>query len=167
MKSQVSAIIMMLLFSFFLASGCQDTASAPSSAAPPQTAAADEKLEPQAAATESPVSLAKDDLLNRQFTLTKINGANFSGERTPILEISEDITITGRICNNFLGQGELTGNMLMVKAVAATRMICPDAKLGELESRFFQMLEAGATITVDGTIMMLSQGDSILTFENK
>lgn len=107
-------------------------------------------------------------LTHQKFVLKKINHADFNnaaGLGAPTLEFGDGFMVSGKICNNYRGPGQLADGRLTVKAMMSTRMACPDTAYGQLENRFFSMLESGAEISMNGPYLTLSQGDSVLTFE--
>ncbi|MDR1045476.1 MAG: META domain-containing protein [Candidatus Adiutrix sp.] len=107
----------------------------------------------------------KDFLINRKFRLKAVNGLDYSGETVPTLEFGDDFMVSGRVCNNFRGPGELENGRLTVRAPVATQMACLAGGLDQLENSLFKMLENGASLSVDGSRLYLRQGDSTLTFE--
>lgn len=136
-----------------------ETEAAPPALPPAQNAAP--------AAGESS-GLTREFLMHQKFVLVQVNEADYvsPGELpTPSLEFGDDFLVSGRICNNYRGPGELQGKVLSVRAVASTRMMCPDTGLDELERKFFQMLEGGAALSMDGDRLTLKQGDSSLVFK--
>lgn len=181
MKTLLLSTALMLAFSIMTVAGCQNSSpdtsaqsapeeTAPAAADPTQTetAASDDVSESAPPSSGgSAYGLTKEFLITQQFTLSEINEANFSGERIPTLEFGDGFMVTGRICNSYRGQGELVDSVLTVKAIASTRMLCPGTGLDELETRFFQMLDAGAQIAMDGSRLTLKQGDTTLTFKSR
>lgn len=102
------------------------------------------KTAADATAIISPASL--DD---RSFVLQKVNDTDISfDEAPPEILFNKDLQIAGGICNRFQGKAELEGNILKAPELAATKMLCEPA-LNDLETSFFQMMQTGATITLD------------------
>lgn len=126
------------------------------------------EAEPPAPAAGDSSGLTKEFLTHQKFVLVQVNEADYVAEQdlpTPTLEFGDDFRVSGRICNNFNGPGELQNDVLSVRAVASTRMLCPDSNLTQLETRFFQMLESGVTLSMDGDRLHLRQGESSLVFK--
>ena len=124
---------------------------------------ADNLRSPADAAGASGLTL---EFLNHQrFTLRKVNEADYHGEQVPFIEFGDHAMVLGKICNNFRGPGQLSGNVLTVKSIASTKMLCPVNGLDELETRFFDMLNNGTEISMDGSSLTLKQGGSVLVFE--
>lgn len=113
----------------------------------------------------SAAGLNADFLTGQKFVLKTVNGAEFQGENIPTLEFGENFLVSGKICNNFRGPGELTEGRLVVKAIASTRMACPNVVLGDLETGLFQALETGVDISMDGSDLFLKYADTVLVFQ--
>lgn len=98
-------------------------------------------------------------LLHHRFLLESVDGEDFSpAERTPELEFLEGFRVAGGFCNRFTGQGELDGDVLKVAQMASTKMLCADEGLNRLEGLFAAMMQEGARIGLDGTLLVLEQG---------
>lgn len=105
------------------------------------------------------------DLSNRRFVLESVDGKAFtSANRTPDIAFGENFRVQGGICNRYTGQGVLAGNVLTVKQMASTKMLCVDDALNKLETQFAQMLHAGAEVTLDGKTLTLRQGGHTLVY---
>ena len=109
--------------------------------------------------------LSREFLTGQKFALKTVNGVEFQGESVPVLEFGDNFLVSGKICNNFRGPGELTEGRLVVKAIASTRMACPNVVLGDLENGLFQALESGVDIYINGTDLFLKYGDTTLVFQ--
>lgn len=107
------------------------------------------------------------DLLHHRFELVSVDGQLFKKERTPTIEFNEGLRVTGQICNRFMGQGELDKDVLKVRQMAATLMMCPDQELSTLEYEFFLMMDKGMEISLDGTTLHLRRDGRELTYERK
>ena len=98
-------------------------------------------------------------LLHHNFILTEVNGTAFIGEKIPNIQFGEGLKVSGSVCNNYIGQGELIGDKLFVRELASTKMLCPDQDLNELEFAFGNMLMAGATISYNwNTLTLVGDG---------
>ena len=107
----------------------------------------------------------KTDLAHRRFVLENVDGKTFSSmAETPDIEFGEGFRVYGKICNRFTGQGELEGNVLFVRLMASTKMICADADLNRLENQFAQMLMAGVVLELSGNTLALRQVDHELVY---
>lgn len=127
----------------------------------------EEAAKPQAEATPvaENIGLTMSSLANHVFILTKVNGVEYSGEQMPLIEFSENSMVFGKICNNFNGHAKLTDETLTISPIASTRMMCPQTELNQMEHQFFEMLEKGATITMDGTNLIFKQGGNTFIFK--
>ncbi len=105
------------------------------------------------------------ELLHHNFVLTEVNGVVFTGEKIPNIQFNEGLKVSGAICNNYMGQGELVGDKLFVKELASTKMLCFDQNLNELEFAFGNMLMNGATVNYSGNELMLSGDGYRLKFK--
>lgn len=114
--------------------------------------------------------LTKEFLMNQRFVLIQIDDAAYTassdqGIPAPTLEFDGDFMVSGRICNTFRGGGELVDGVLTVKILATTKMLCGDPNLNQLETIFFQMLEGGAELTMNGDRLYMKKGGSTLIFK--
>lgn len=111
-------------------------------------------------------NMNQKDLLHHRFVLESIDGVPFeSSVRTPDIEFGEGFRVYGGICNRYTGQGELADNVLTVKQMASTKMLCADDKLNKFEGQFAQMLSAGAEIAIEGNTLTLKQGGHVLVYK--
>ncbi|MBE1237949.1 META domain-containing protein [Phaeovibrio sulfidiphilus] len=150
--------------------GGADTSSAPAAAAPAEASSGQPTASgaaPAQAATPSPADTtapaapaavaenASDALKGRSFVLQTANGepAEFPG-RQPSLEFDADLRMTGQVCNRFMGVPRFEDGVLKAE-VAATRMLCIDRGLDDLENTFFFSLADGMPYTFDGQTLVL------------
>ena len=111
--------------------------------------------------------LAPGDLLHRRFTLAKVDGKDFAVEESaqrPDIEFNEGFQIAGRVCNRFRGPARLEDGRLIAENLAATRMLCVNPELSELEALFFAMLRVGADIALaeDGGLILRQGGRALV-----
>lgn len=117
-------------------------------------------------AEEKAPSIGQADLLHHRFVLKSVDGVDYSGkERVPDLAFNEGFRISGGICNRFMGQASLDGNLLFAKNMASTKMMCVDQDLNALEGFFPLMLEKGAAIRLEGKTLTLSGDGHVLVYE--
>lgn len=108
---------------------------------------------------------SREDLMHRRFVLSEVDGKAFSGaERVPDIAFDENFRVYGAVCNRYMGQGELAGDVLTVRQAASTKMLCGDDELNNLETLFHQMLQAGAKIDLSDASLTLRQGGRALTY---
>lgn len=106
------------------------------------------------------------DLAGHNFVLSAVDGKAFVGEAPlPHIAFDEDMKMSGAVCNRFIGQGELSGNILRVDPMGSTRMLCPGADLDKLEQTFSALLTQGATATLDGDKLVLAGEQHSLEFK--
>ena len=126
----------------------------------------DEEAKPEEGGSSA--GLTEKFLINQKFSLKKINEADFTDSAalgTPQIEFGQGFMVSGKVCNNFRGPGQLADGKLKVPAMASTRMACADEVFGQLEQRLFSMLESGADISMNGSFLILKQGETTLIFE--
>ena len=140
--------------------GYNDVQPAAADAAPPTIPSADT---PKA----DNETLVPEDLLHRRFALDSVDGREIAIEDRnlrPDIEFNEGFQIAGRICNRYRGPAELKNGKLHADNLAASRMLCVNPELNELEQLFFSMLRAGADVTLADDGMALSQGGRVLSY---
>lgn len=104
------------------------------------------------------------ELENNRFTLIAFNGSSIQLESSPFIQFTKDMQISGKMCNNFFGQGALENNQL--KAVLGmTLMMCENAQLNDLDKVIASMLSNGATVTENNGQLVLTQGDNTLVYQ--
>ncbi|MEO1739395.1 hypothetical protein RB531_4911 [Salmonella enterica subsp. enterica serovar Typhimurium] len=89
------------------------------------------------------VSVKREQLEHHRFVLESVNGKTVTG---PELSFGEDMTVSGKMCNQFTGEGKLSDGELKVKNLAMTRMMCADPQLngaGRHPQRALQQGRAG------------------------
>jgi heat shock protein HslJ len=107
--------------------------------------------------------VSQEDLLRRNFALVEVNGEPFTGEKIPNLQFDGDFRVSGVICNSYAGQAELVGDILYVRQLASTKMLCFDQKLNELEFTFGNMLMNGARLKSErNSLTLMGEGQSLL-----
>lgn len=104
-------------------------------------------------------SLTQSDVMHRNFVLTEVNGKAFESEEIPNIEFNEEFRVSGAICNFYTGQGELVGDILYVRSMAMTKMLCAEQNLNDLEFTFANMMMNGARISYKGDF--LTSGDEV------
>lgn len=95
-----------------------------------------------AAAQEQPLFFGESELIGHRFVLDTMNGEKLDSPREIFIEFPERGQLAGRICNVFRGPCVIE-RYILTADVAATRMLCPDEKLRELENTFFQYMRLG------------------------
>ncbi|MFS2223794.1 META domain-containing protein [Pantoea sp. B65] len=115
----------------------------------------------------SSTPLNAQQLANQRFVLQSVDGvAPHSHQGQPAeIAFSGDLRISGKMCNRFFGQGELQGNVLTVKQMGTTRMICSDALLSQWDHVVADTLSNGAQVTLEQGNLTLTGGGHILQYQ--
>lgn len=108
--------------------------------------------------------VTRDDLIGRSFALESLDGKTWTGDRAPTLKFNDGMMLSGRVCNNFRGRGELSEGVLTMQQAASTRMLCLDQGLSELENRFFRLMGDGVKAVLAGDRLVLAGGDTLMVF---
>ncbi|MFO7960762.1 MAG: META domain-containing protein [Nitriliruptoraceae bacterium] len=79
------------------------------------------------------------------------------------LVFREDGRLVGSTgCNRLTGDYELDGDLLVLGAVATTRMACLDDRVAQQEQRVLAVLQAGTLeVELEGTRLVLRAGDGL------
>lgn len=117
---------------------------------------------------DSNIVTAKD-LQHHNYVLTEIDGKAYRTKKnamSPNIAFGEKMNISGEMCNNYFGQGQLKDGVLMAKGVGMTRKFCSDATLNQLDQKIGQLLEDGAKVSLedDGKNLILSNDKTTLKF---
>ena len=111
------------------------------------------------------------ELQHHHYQLVSVNGKPFEagkGATAPTIAFSQDMRVTGTMCNNFFGQATLSNRgILRAQGVGMTRMLCTDPVLNQLDGDIAQLLENGAetVISTDGQFLRLSNTATQLEFK--
>ena len=106
-------------------------------------------------------------LLKHSFTLQSVDGVTFKSERViPSLTFNDNMSISGSMCNRFMGQGTLENNILKAQ-MASTMMICPENELNQYEHLLYKMLAEGVELEYSGNILTLRQNDHVFMYKLK
>lgn len=118
------------------------------------------------AQSEAKAAISAADLLHHNFELATVDGEAYVAgvEPVPYIAFNEGMNVSGAICNQFTGQGELTEGTLMVKQMASTKKLCVDEGLNKLETDFSMMLMSGSAVALEGGKLSLSKDDCKLEF---
>ena len=107
------------------------------------------------------------DLMHHHFVLVKANGQEIASDKYAELEFSENMTITGKMCNLFSGKVALNDNVIKGAGLAMTKMVCPDRELGELDAVIEDLIVKGAKIELTKDQLILKNEDNELTYKLK
>ena len=107
----------------------------------------------------------KDLVSEKKYVLQSVNGVAFaSRERTPEIQFDGSMRVSGQVCNRFMGQGQLKGDVLTVPQMASTMMLCADPELNAMEQEFTSLLRQGAKVALRGDTLSLSSGTITYTY---
>lgn len=88
------------------------------------------------------VSVNREQLQHHRFVLESVNGKPVTvAKNQPELSFGENMTVSGKMCNQFTGQGKLSDGELKVKNLAMTRMMCADPQLNTLDGVISDMFK--------------------------
>lgn len=116
--------------------------------------------------SEAKTAVTATDLLHHNFELATVDGETYVAgvEPVPYIAFNEGMNVSGAMCNQFTGQGELTEGTLVVKQMASTKKLCVNDNLNKLETDFSMMLMNGSAIALEGDKLTLSKDDRKLEF---
>lgn len=111
-------------------------------------------------------ALTSKDLEHRRYVLQSVDGKPFTvSQRQPDISFGENLHVAGSMCNRFMGQGKLDGNVLKVEGMASTQMLCAEPELNQLESLIGELLMTGATVNVKQQSLTLKNHQHTLVYQ--
>ena len=119
-------------------------------------------------------SVQPEQLKNHRFVLENVDGKAVQGMPTPpeisfnalpALNLVDNISVSGTMCNRFNGQGKLSEGELTVKTLAMTRKLCTEPQLNELDHTLGDMLRKGAQVDLTEDQLTLATADKTLMFK--
>lgn len=119
------------------------------------------------AATGSNDAIHPQQLQHHRYVLESVDGTKITTRtpRQPEISFGENMHVSGQMCNRFMGQGSLSGNTLVVSAMASSRMMCVDPQLNQLDGIISDMLNRGAKISLAGQQMTLTTPQHTLVWK--
>ena len=111
------------------------------------------------------VSVNREQLQHHRFVLQSVNGKAVTATNPPELSFGENMTVSGRMCNQFHGQGKLSDGELKVKDMAMTRMMCADPQLNALDGIVSEMFKQGAQVDLTADQLTLATAEQTLTYK--
>lgn len=114
-------------------------------------------------------AIKQNDLQHHRFELLSVDGQTVPAAqgRIPEIEFGANMHVSGKMCNNFMGQGELHNNVLTVKGLASTMMMCPDENLNKWDHVISDVLNNGAALSLQDRKLTLTQGKHQLIYRQK
>jgi heat shock protein HslJ len=99
---------------------------------------------------------AGSELWGTSWRLVEVQGAAALEGIEATLEFPEPGRVAGNgSCNRFSGSVELTGNSVMVRQLAATRMACIEPAANRQEADYLRALEASGRYAIQGDMLEL------------
>ena len=111
------------------------------------------------------VSVNREQLQHHRFVLQSVNGKAVTATNPPELSFGENMTVSGKMCNQFHGQGKLSDGELKVKDMAMTRMMCADPQLKALDGIVSEMFKQGAQVDLTADQLTLATAEQTLTYK--
>lgn len=113
--------------------------------------------------------LKQTDLQHHRFELLSVDGHTVPAAqgRIPEIEFGSNMHVSGKMCNNFMGQGKLQDNVLTVKGLASTMMLCTDQNLNKWDHVISDVLNNGAAVSLKEQKLTLTQGKHTLVYRLK
>ncbi|WP_153752965.1 MULTISPECIES: heat shock protein HslJ [unclassified Citrobacter] len=111
------------------------------------------------------VSVNREQLQHHRFVLQSVNGKAVTATTPPELSFGENMTVSGKMCNQFHGQGKLSDGELKVKDMAMTRMMCADPQLNALDGIVSEMFKQGAQVDLTADQLTLATAEQTLTYK--
>lgn len=120
-------------------------------------------------ACSSQTGVKQTDLQHHRFELLSVDGQTVPAAqgRIPEIEFGSNLHVSGQMCNRFMGQGKLENNVLTVKGLASTMMLCPDENLNKWDHVISDVLNNGAAVSLNENKMVLKQGKHTLVYRLK
>lgn len=114
-------------------------------------------------------SVKQNDLQHHRFELVSVDGTPVAASqgRVPEIQFGEDLHVSGKMCNGFFGKGELHNNVLTVKGMGATRMLCADQNLNQWDQVIGDVLNKGASVNLNQGTLVLTEGQHTLIYKLK
>ncbi|MBP2171130.1 heat shock protein HslJ [Erwinia toletana] len=112
-------------------------------------------------------ALDAQQLADQRFILQSVDGvaARSNQGQQPEIAFSHDLRLSGMMCNRFFGQGELSHNLLTVKQLGSTRMVCSDEQLSRWDRAVAEALSNGAQVTLEQGNLTLKGGGHTLKYK--
>lgn len=111
-------------------------------------------------------ALSPQALEHRRYVLESVDGKPIaSTQRQLDISFGEKLHVAGSMCNRFMGQGKLDGNVLKVEGMASTRMLCAEPELNQLDNVISEMLNNGAAVDVQPRSLTLKNSQHTLIYK--
>ncbi|PHM53944.1 META domain-containing protein [Xenorhabdus sp. KK7.4] len=106
------------------------------------------------------------DLQHHKFALVSVNGENVSNKEDTKLSITfgKNMFVSGTMCNNFMGVGELKDNVLIVNNLTKSDIFCVNDKLNKWDRVIIDILTHGATVSLQNRQLTLKNNRNKLVY---
>lgn len=112
-------------------------------------------------------SVKAEDLMHHRFVLIKANGQDISTDKNAELEFGENMNIYGKMCNRFVAKVELENETIKGPGVSMAKMACDDEQLSKLDDTIAQLIQDGASVSLDKEQLTLKNKDIELIYQLK
>ena len=112
-------------------------------------------------------SVKAEDLMHHRFVLIKANGQDISTDKNAELEFGENMNIYGKMCNRFVAKVELSNETIKGSGVSMAKMACDDEQLSKLDDTIAQLIQDGASVSLDKDQLTLKNKDIELIYQLK
>ncbi|WP_392559846.1 META domain-containing protein [Orbus mooreae] len=116
-------------------------------------------------------SIVAEELMHHRFTIIKWNNEEIKLDPSEFIEFGENLTINGKMCNDFSGQLILQNNQIKAPDLVMDSVICNNSQLNQLDGAIKKLLQHGAKIEritqTNNQFLQLSDEDTTLVLEKK
>lgn len=110
-------------------------------------------------------SVTPEMLVHHNFTLVSVDNKAYQGQTVPNIAFNEGMRVSGAICNQFMGQGELKNDVLTVKQMASTRKMCFESELNDYEALITSLLSDGAKVEFKDKLLILKNDEHEVVYK--
>lgn len=110
-------------------------------------------------------SVTPEMLVHHNFTLVSVDDKPYQGANVPNIAFNEGMRVSGAICNQFMGQGELQNDVLTVKQLASTKKLCFEDELNNYENLISALLMDGARVEFQNKLLILSNEEHKVVYK--
>lgn len=143
-----------------LLTGCDDQKKEQPAATTQESA----PTETETTASIPETAVTAQDLENKRFNLIEVNGKPIAADLGLFLQFGSDLSLSGKMCNNFMGKGTLVNDQLKSQ-LGMTMIFCGDESLNQLDKIIGEMFSLGAKVgDLDGHFV-LTQGNNTLVYQ--
>lgn len=116
-------------------------------------------------------SIVAEELMHHRFTIIKWNNEEIKLDPSEFIEFGENLTINGKMCNDFSGQLILQNNQIKASDLVMDSVICNNSQLNQLDDAIKKLLQHGAKIEritqANNQFLQLSDENTTLVLEKK